>query len=382
MRDAAVKAGWIDERGVPNGTYVIVERLPHLSRIQIELAVKCNFACVYCYSESGPTRSDALDVPEVRRLLTEANELGVVAVDFTGGEVLIYKGWQDVILHARSLGMVVSVHTNGLLLTERNVDFLRRAGVRSLQVTVESHHADVHESVGRGTRVSHTRVIEGVRRAKEAGLNIRLAALVHRKNIDHIGESARWFYREFKTPISLDRVIATGVPGASSLAVSESEFWEAVAPLLGIGAASADRICDTSAPTAHGAIEPECGVAHSFVYITADGYISLCPTMTHREDGRFSGPNLRETTLERAWYESELFTLYRGINCENTSVCPAAAACGGGCRSNAYTTTGRLTAPDVISCNTFKNPDRTFVDFLGRYADGEFLPISSRDATL
>jgi radical SAM protein with 4Fe4S-binding SPASM domain len=302
--------------------------------------------------------------------------LGVTWIDFTGGEVLIYKGWKDIVSFARSLGLVVSVHTNGLLLTERNVAFLNEIGVRSIQVTVESHHADIHEAVGRGSRESHARVIEGVRRARAAGLNVRLAALVHQKNLDHIRDSVLWFHQELQTPVSLDRVMATGVQGADGLNVSEAAFWEAVSPLLGVGAASVHRICDRMDDPGNATeIEPECGVAHSFVYLTADGHYSLCPTMTHREEDQFKGPTVREMSLEQAWRESKFFNAFRGLNCENVGVCPASSTCGGGCRSNAYLATGRLTAPDVISCNTFKNPNRTFVDFLGRYSRGVFEPV-------
>lgn len=371
------RRGWVDDDLRLNGTFRSVARTPHLSRLQIELSTRCNFACAYCYSESGPTQAAALTTDQVLAILRDADRVGVTWVDFTGGEVLIYPDWKVVVQYARQLGMVVSVHSNGLLLTDRNVDFLVEVGIHTLQVTVESHHADVHEAVGRGTQRSHAKVLEGIRRAKRAGINVRLAALVHKKNADHISEAVRWFHDELGTPISLDRVMTTGVEGATDLAVSEPEFWEIVSPLLGVGAASSGRICDPlSAPAPGAMIEPECGVAHSFVYLTADGRFSLCPTMTHREEQQFAGPSVAEMTLIEAWYESATFTAFRGLNCENIGRCPAASACGGGCRSNAYIATGRLTAPDVIACNTHKNPNKVFVNFLGRYEEGKFAPVA------
>lgn len=373
--ETARSAGWVDDALHLRGVLSPEPRANQLKRVQIELSVRCNFKCLYCYSESGPTQAAALDVCKVKSILDDAHRMGVTWIDFTGGEVLIYKEWDTVVAHARNLGLIVSVHSNGLLLTERNVRRLTELRIRTLQVTVESHHAEVHESVGRGSRLSHQRVLDGLRRAQEAGINVRLAALVHRKNIDHIADSVRWFHDQFGTPLSLDRVMATGVEGATPLAVSESEFWEAVSPLLGTGTASAGRICDplTQANTP---VEPECGVAHSFVYVTADGHFSLCPTMTHREEEQFDGPTTDQMGLETAWEQSDLFNRFRGLNCENVGVCPAASTCGGGCRSNAYLETGRLTAPDSISCNTHKNPNKTYVNFLGRYDSGIFTPVS------
>lgn len=362
--------GWINNDGLLAGQVRTVQKDPHLNRLQIELSTKCNFKCTYCYSESGPNKSDRLSQEMIRQVITDADKMGVTHIDLTGGEVLIYKGWENVLAQARNLGLVASVHSNGLLLSDRNVEILSAHGVRQLQVTVESHLPQVHVAVGRGSTSSFEKVINGIKRAQGAGIKVRVAALVHKKNVNHIQEAVKWFRDELGTSVYLDRIIPSGPAGAADLSITESEFWTAISPLIGLGA-QATRICDTSEVTTD-AVEPECGVAHSFVYLTADGHYSLCPTMTHREEERFRGPHINEYSLPDAWYTSNLFSKYRGTNCENTTVCPAAKQCGGGCRSNAYLATGRLNAPDVIACNVNKNSGPVFVDFLNRYKNNQF----------
>jgi radical SAM protein with 4Fe4S-binding SPASM domain len=360
----ARKRGWLAADDRINGTLRRVEKEPWLRHIQIETALTCNFSCSYCYSGSAPTRREKLSAHEIRDLLQQAAGLAVSEVCFTGGEFLLYPGWQGLIEAARTLGLIVDIHTNGYLLDDRAIEFCLAQGVRQVQVTVESHVARIHDSI-RGRHGSWDRVIRNITAARAAGQFVKVVTQVHRKNIATIRETAMWFHERLGQPVNLDRIV-----GDNNLAVSQAEFWEAVAPLLGLGM-RASRICEPSGPS-DSYVQPDCGVAADFAYITAEGEIALCPTMTSREDARFAGPNTREMSLAEAWYNSAVFTHYRHVNCENTSRCPAASACKGGCRSNAYAETGVVDAPDVIACNIHKNPTPVFVDFIGRYRAGEY----------
>ncbi|MGW2404008.1 radical SAM/SPASM domain-containing protein [Streptomyces sp. NPDC001739] len=364
------KRGWIDHNGNFNGEVRHVNREPWLRRLQIEVGLTCNFSCDYCYSGSAPTRPERLSGEVIANLLQQADALGTAEVCLTGGEFLIHPAWKEILREGRRLGLVIDVHTNGYRLNDKAIEYLVENGVRQVQVTMESHSEIIHEEI-RGIRGSWSRTVANIKAARNAGLQTKVITQVHRKNIETIDETARWIIHELQSEIYLDRIV--GGSNHHNLQVTESEFWQAVAPLYGIGA-SATRIC-TPHDTGDPQVEPECGVAHSFVYVTADGEIALCPTMTSRESTEFAGPNIREVSLSDAWHEHDLFTENRGLNCENTSHCPAAKKCTGGCRSNAYAMTGNKHAPDVIACNVNKNPGTVFVDFLHRYDNGKYGPV-------
>ncbi|TMR24746.1 radical SAM protein [Nonomuraea zeae] len=367
--ERAIGRGWLSPQKELNGVLRIVKAEPWLRRMQIETALTCNFSCDYCYSGSAPTRRERLAPAEIVALLDQAADLAVREICFTGGEFLLYPSWRDLVAHARSHDMIVDIHTNGYLLDDGAIAHITQSKVRQVQVTMESHLAEIHESI-RGRKGSWSRVMRNIKAARDAGLRTKVVTQVHRKNLSTIRETAKWFHNELGQMVNLDRIVG----GGDDFAVSHEEFWEAVAPLMGLGA-RASRLCDPADAGIPG-VEPECGVGADLVYVTADGEIALCPTMTSRESALFSGPNLRETSLEDAWYSSQVFTRYRGVNCENTHQCPAAGSCRGGCRSNAYAETGRVEAPDVIACNINKNPGGVFVDFIGRYADGDFTPVT------
>jgi radical SAM protein with 4Fe4S-binding SPASM domain len=362
--------GWLTEDGRINGSFTTAPNGPHLKRVQLELSLRCNLRCTYCYSESGPTQHVQLALDDIICLLDQAYQLGTTWIDLTGGEFFLYRDWDTVLVHARRLGLVVTVHTNGVLLTQAHVNRLKEVGVRQVQVSVDSHIPMVHDAV-RGPQGSLMRTINGIHRAQDAGLAIRICVMVHQRNKAHIAETVHWLTREFGLPIALDRIIPAGGELQAQIGLSTREYYELISPLLRRNVTST-RICQNQVDSGIHRIEPHCGVAHSFVYITADGEIALCPTMTSRERPMFRGPSIHQVDLKTAWQNSSFFNHYRYLNCRNVSKCPTARACGGGCRSNAYLETGELDSPDHLECNMHKNSSNTFVDFRPRYQVGKF----------
>jgi len=337
----------------------IVQRSPHLRRLQIEVALACNLHCNYCYSTSGPNRRERLSSAQVLKLLDDATAMGCLSVDFTGGEFLMDPDALRYLDRAHDLGLATTIHTNGTIVNEAVIDVLCRTRPRAVQISVDSHLSLVHDQI-RGSRNALRRTFATIERLTRANLPVRLSMMVHRANLNQAADSIRFFRTTFpKVHINIDRIIAVGSAVATDTVTNE-EFWSVVSefrdPALSVG-----KICDdVSSPSP---FEPECGVAYSFVYATAEGELASCPTMTGREDPRFRGPNLADISLAEAWYDSDHFVAFRDTNCENVRTCPAGSACGGGCRSNAYADTGNITGPDIIACNTRKNPGKVFVDF-------------------
>lgn len=360
----ATDAGWLS----PSTVVRTVPRDPHLRRVQIEVSLRCNLRCAYCYSMSGPGRTDQLTSEQVLTLIDAADQIGVVEMDFTGGELMLDPQWSEYVRRARSHGMAVTVHTNGTILTEKRALLLKELGVAAVQVSLDSHLAEIHDA-SRGSKGALKRTLNGIDNAYQIGLPVRLALMAQRRNITSLDETITFLQQRYpKAVLNVDRVVATGGAVESGDALTAEEFWTFLAPHLS-GSVRAGKICES--PGLH-EYEPECGVAYSYVYVTAQGEIAACPTMTSRESSQFAGPRVDTHDLASAWYDSPFFTSFRYTNCENVTRCAAGKTCGGGCRSNAYTEFGSVHAPDVIACNQHKNSTKTFIDFPTRYRQGEY----------
>lgn len=85
--------------------------------LQVHPTRRCNLACAHCYSSSGPSARQSLDLDLLSACLEDAAALGYRQLAVSGGEPLLYQGLGELLARARALGMRTSVTTNGMLAT-------------------------------------------------------------------------------------------------------------------------------------------------------------------------------------------------------------------------------------------------------------------------
>ncbi len=95
--------------------------------LQVHPTRRCNLACLHCYSLSGPEERGELPAALLADALADAAAEGYAVASFSGGEPLVYKPLPELLAHARGLGMVTTVTTNGMLLDERRLAALAGA---------------------------------------------------------------------------------------------------------------------------------------------------------------------------------------------------------------------------------------------------------------
>jgi radical SAM protein with 4Fe4S-binding SPASM domain len=156
----------------------------------LEIADRCNEACVHCYQIQG--QKGELDTAEWERVLTELAEMGVMILTFSGGEPTLRKDFLHLVAFARRLRFAVKIYSNALNITESMASELGRLAVQEVQISLYSHVADAHDRV---TRVpgSFERVVAATRSLRAAGVRVLLktpmlssAKLVVREYIDFV----------------------------------------------------------------------------------------------------------------------------------------------------------------------------------------------------
>ena len=111
--------------------------------LQVHPLRTCNLRCLHCYSESDPGQRERLPAEVVWEAITSAKAEGYSVVGFSGGEPLLYEPLGELLRATRGLGLRVSVTTNGMLLDERRVAWLREGACLvaiSLDGMPESHN--------------------------------------------------------------------------------------------------------------------------------------------------------------------------------------------------------------------------------------------------
>jgi uncharacterized radical SAM superfamily Fe-S cluster-containing enzyme len=148
------------------------------SRVWLYTNFDCNLRCDYCCVRSSPTTPQrALGLERVRRIASEAAELGVGEIFVTGGEPFLLPDISE-ILTACAAAAPTTVLTNGMLFTGRRLENLRtlpRERV-TLQISLDSPTPERHDRRrGKGT---WARAWKGIERARVEGFRVRLAATV------------------------------------------------------------------------------------------------------------------------------------------------------------------------------------------------------------
>ena len=167
-----------------------------ISYVRISVTDRCNLRCRYCMAEHMDfvPREDILTFEEIVELSDILIGRGVRKLRLTGGEPLVRKGVEHLI---GELGSRVgngleelTLTTNGTQLP-RFADALRRAGIRRINVSLDSRDPERFRHITRGGDL--TQVLDGIEAAAEAGLAIKINMVALRDiNEDEIAPMLRW----------------------------------------------------------------------------------------------------------------------------------------------------------------------------------------------
>ncbi len=143
-----------------------------ITYLRASLTDRCNFACQYCSPEEGTPHADRpnqLTVDQYLRLFTLFGQAGIQHIRLTGGEPLIYPKLADLLARLPACGVPTwSISTNGVLLP-RWAERLRLAGIRKVNVSVDSLEEQRFFALTRGGKISQ--VLRGVEAALAAGFS-------------------------------------------------------------------------------------------------------------------------------------------------------------------------------------------------------------------
>src|SRR5437879_1787346 len=153
---------------------LIQERYP--LACQWEITCRCNLRCVMCYTDcfNRPDKiREELSTDEILRIMDEIHEAGCLDLCLTGGEPLARKDFLDIYAYAKQKGFLVTVFTNGTLLTKTIADYWVCFPPSMIEI---SFHGLIQQSFERITQGpwSYERCLAGIRLILERNLPLTL----------------------------------------------------------------------------------------------------------------------------------------------------------------------------------------------------------------
>ena len=267
--------------------------------LRISVTDRCNFRCTYCMPAEGMEwlpRSEVLTFEEIHRVSRIFVErFGVEGIRLTGGEPTVRAHLPMLISQLSGLGVDLAMTTNGATL-RNSAEELRSAGLRRINISLDTLHADRFEQMTRRNELEN--VLAGIDAAVAAGFSpVKINAVIERGvNDDEIVDLAR-FGRERGVEVRFIEFMPLDATGhwANDRVVGQDEIVERIAEVFPLeqmparGAAPADRWRYLDGAGTVGVIpsvtKPFCGDCDR-VRLTAEGQFRTCLFATNEFDLR------------------------------------------------------------------------------------------------
>jgi MoaA/NifB/PqqE/SkfB family radical SAM enzyme len=124
----------------------------------IEITRRCPLTCVHCYNNLSMSDSAAsqaeLTLAEHCRILDELADAGCLWLLFTGGEIFARRDFLEIYTHAKKKGLLITLFTNGTLITPRVADYLAEWRPFAIEITLYGRTRETYERL-----TGHSRLV-------------------------------------------------------------------------------------------------------------------------------------------------------------------------------------------------------------------------------
>lgn len=161
----------------------------------IEVTRRCPLTCAHCYNNlpmgDRKAQLEELSYEEHCRILDEMAEAGCLWLLYTGGEILARKDFLDIYTHAKKTGFIVTLYTNGTLITPKVADYLARWRPFSIEITLYGRTRETYERLT-GVPGSYDRCMRGIQLVLERGLPLALKTVATSLNKHEVWDMQRF----------------------------------------------------------------------------------------------------------------------------------------------------------------------------------------------
>jgi len=316
-----------------------------------ELTHRCPLQCPYC---SNPlqlrTARDELSTSDWKRVIGEAAALGILQIHFSGGEPMVRRDLEVLVAHARAAGLYSNLITSGVLGDGDRLKELAQSGLDHVQLSFQDSEVQTAERIGNYPG-AQAKKLAFARDAKATGLALTVNAVVHRQNLDRLGEMIDLALQLEAGRLEIAHVQYYGwaLQNRAALMPTQVQVEAATRIVEQARQRLAGRlVIDYVVPDYFARRPKACmgGWGRRFMNIAPDGSVLPCHAAETIPDMVFD--NVRQRPLADIWRSSEAFKKYRGTAWmpEPCRSCERREIDWGGCRCQALAITGEAARTD------------------------------------
>lgn len=194
----------------------------------IEVTNRCPLTCAHCYNNLPMSDSEArkreLTTEEHYRIVDELAEYGCLWLLYSGGEIFARRDFLDIYRYAKRKGLLITLFTNGTLITEAIADELVKWPPFAIEITLYGATRETYEALT-GVPGSYDHCIRGIRLLLERKLPLKLktvAVSINKHELGAMKALADSFGCEFKFDSMINpRIDCSASPLAVRLTAEE-----------------------------------------------------------------------------------------------------------------------------------------------------------------
>jgi pyrroloquinoline quinone biosynthesis protein E len=315
-----------------------------------ELTYRCPLRCAYC---SNPVHlsnmGSEIDTGTWSRVFAEAEAIGVMQVNLTGGEPLLRADLEEIVAAARRSDLYTTLITSGVPLTRDRLARLCDAGLDGVQLSLQD------SDVVAAARIAGTDAWEAKAEVaiwvRDLGLPLTLNIVLHRENLPRLSSLitlAEQFHAN-RLELAHAQYLGWALENRSILLPTEAMIADARATIAAARGRLVGRMEILAVLPDYFSDRPRAcmdGWGRRYLIVAPDGRVLPCHA-AHTLPG-LTFDNVTDRALAEIWTASDGFTRFRGeawmpAPCRT---CPERGIDFGGCRCQAYHLTGDMTVTD------------------------------------
>jgi radical SAM protein with 4Fe4S-binding SPASM domain len=176
-------------------------------QVSIEVTRRCPLECQHCYNNlpmgDMEARRREMTTEEHFRMLDELVEMGCFWLLYTGGEIFARKDFLEIYTYAKQKGFLITLFTNGTLITEKIADYLLEWPPFAIEITLYGRTRETYEAL---TMIpgSYDRCLRGINLLKERNLPLSLKTVATSINKHEIGSMREFAEEELGVEFKFD----------------------------------------------------------------------------------------------------------------------------------------------------------------------------------
>ncbi len=185
--DYCMEEGLLTAEYAPGRRHPLLIRAPEpsLRYLELQLTNACNLRCRHCYINNN--MPEELSPRQIRDVLAEFEEMQGLRVMLTGGEPLLHARFEEINEMLPDFFLRKVLFTNGMLLRK---DLLKALKVDEIQISIDGLEK-AHDAIRGSGAFSSS--MQALRQALDAGFDVSVSTMVHRKNLADFDSMERTF---------------------------------------------------------------------------------------------------------------------------------------------------------------------------------------------